>query len=150
MNPYLATPLEMGPVVMSRLLQRISPADLDAETGEGRFTIREVIAHLADWEPILRARIERVRDEPGWTVEAFDEGRMAIENGYASQSVEEAMATWKEERARTAVIVRNLTNKDLLNPYNHPERGEEHLFDLVASIVGHDMYHLDQVSEFIA
>ena len=149
MNPYLKNTLEFGPVVIARIADRVSPELLDRPLHEGRFTVREIIAHLADWEPILRQRIIDIRDHPGITVQVFDEGQMAIDHAYASQSIEEATSTFREERSITASVVRALDAQDMRKPYIHPERGEECLEDLVNSMLGHDLYHAEQISEYL-
>ena len=78
MNPYLLPALPMGPVIVARLLEEIPHARLDEAMQEGRFTAREVIAHLADWEPIMRERILLARDAPGATIAVLDESEMAV------------------------------------------------------------------------
>ena len=149
MNPYLKKPIEFGPVVVERLISAISPSQYDVALAPDRFTIRELIAHLADWEPILRSRIELIRDHPGSTIVMYDEDQRAVDNDYSSQSIEEALSTWKEERHQTADVIRALDDADLLKPYKHPERSQETLSDLVHFLIGHDLYHIEQLTEYL-
>jgi hypothetical protein len=150
MNPYLKKPIDFAPLVAERLIGLIPEDQIDVALSPGRFTVREVVAHWADWEPILRGRIEQVRDEPGSTTVSYDEDQMAIDHDYASQDLATSLATWKAERAKTAVVVRALTDEDMSKQYVNADRGPETLADLAHMIVGHDMYHIEQLSEYLA
>lgn len=57
MNAYLLPSIEFGPAILRRLFTLLPEDQLDVSLEEGRFTPRQVIAHLADWEPIMRQRI---------------------------------------------------------------------------------------------
>ena len=149
MNPYLVPALELSPVVVERLLRQIPAARLDAATAEGRFTAREVIAHLADWEPIMRARIQQASERPGSTIEVFDEGEMALANGYAAADPTEQIRLFQRERAVTAAFVRSLQPGDWSKAAHHPERGTLSVDDLANLLIGHDLYHIEQLSAYL-
>lgn len=149
MNPYLVAGAELAPVALERMLHSI-PEDRFDETAEpGRFTVREVVAHLADWEPILRARMEGALRQPGYTVEVFDEGLMAIRHGYSDTDVWQQLQLWKNERERTVSLIRELSKEDMLTPLVHPERGEQTVGEVAHSMNGHDIYHLEQLTAFL-
>ena len=149
MNPYLQKAASMSPNVVERLVKLIPASEYDKALEPGRFTIREVVAHLADWEPILRQRMEDVLRNPGMTVQVFDEGTMAVEHRYAEKGVQESIQEWKRERAQTLVLLMELTDKDMLLPYIHPENGPMILGDQANMLVAHDMYHVDQLSRYL-
>ena len=50
MNFYLLPAIESGPKVVARLIQLIPNYRWDIHGDPNRFTVREVVAHLADWE----------------------------------------------------------------------------------------------------
>src|SRR5690349_15172521 len=98
--------LEFGPEVCARLLAQIPAARRDEALEPDRFTPREVIAHLADWEPIMLGRMQTALNSPGATIEAYDEGQMAIDNGYARLDPEEQSRLFISRRAETAAWLR--------------------------------------------
>jgi|SRR5579871_1053366 len=149
MNFYLLPTLEFGPLVVRRLLHQIPASRLDEALVEGRFTPREVIAHLADWEPILRERIEAARTEPGTVIQVWDEGQMALDHGYARTDPEEQCALFIRERSLTAALVRGLAAEDWGKTVQHPERGVQSVDDMANLILGHDLYHIEQLSAFL-
>jgi hypothetical protein len=149
MNPYLLNTLEIGPVVVRRLLDQVPGNRLDEALVKGRFTAREVIAHLADWEPIMRGRILTTATSPGATIEVFDEGEMAIRNKYASTDPWEQCDLFQRERHATAAFVRSLEPDDWQQITHHPERGPLSAEDLTNLLLGHDLYHIDQLSAYL-
>jgi len=78
MHAYLYPALSATPDIFSQIIAKVPTDKLDVPTHEGRFTPREVIAHLADWEVILREeRIVAPVQSPGKSVNAYDEGELA-------------------------------------------------------------------------
>src|SRR5580658_3284647 len=113
MNPYLLPAIESGPKVIELLLKQIPPAMWDTALDPDRFTVREVIAHLADWEPIMRHRIQLAVDAPGSTIEAHDEGQMAVDNGYDRLDPAEQAELFRHERHITAEYLNSVVRAKL-------------------------------------
>jgi hypothetical protein len=149
MNPYLLPGLEAGPLVIRRLLRQIPASRLDEPLTADRFTPREVIAHLADWEPIMRDRIAAGRAHPGSTIEAYDEGAMAQDHDYAHSDPTVQCDIFERERSLTLVFVRILTAGDWDKTVMHPERGPLSVADLANLLLGHDLYHIEQLSAYL-
>lgn len=149
MNHYLMRTIEFGPVVLERILARVPESRYDGPTDPGRFTIREVVAHLADWEPILRLRISGICDDPGTVIQVYDEGRLAIDNRYSEQDVSENLGKLKTERSRTVALLTALSPEEWHRTGQHPEVGTLSVYDIAGMIQGHDMYHLEQVSSYL-
>jgi len=148
-NPYLLPSLEFGPVVFRRLLAQLAPSQLDEALVAGRFTPREVMAHLADWEPIMRGRIATACASPGATLVVYDEEEMALQNGYATSDPEEQCAIFARERAITAQFAREIAAEDWQKEVLHPERGTLSVADLANLLLGHDLYHIEQLSAYL-
>jgi hypothetical protein len=149
MNPYLLPTLEFGPTVVRRLLSQLPPSRMDEEMEEGRFTPREVIAHLADWEPIMRDRIVSALKRPGTTITAYDEVKMAIDHGYSLSDPSEQCDLFARERRITAQLVRDFKAMDWDKAVIHPERGPLSVEDLTNLLIGHDLYHIEQLSAYL-
>lgn len=150
MNPYLLPVMEFGPTVMARMISQIEEPRLDECLSQGRFSPREVVAHMADWEPIMRARMEQALQSPGSTVEIWDEGELAIKNGYASSDIKQQLATYTGERRKTAEFLRGLPADAWEKFVVHPERGLMTVYDQATMMIGHDMYHVEQLSSYLA
>lgn len=148
-NAYLFEGLEGGAASLAAIARRIPAAKWDIPTGEGRFTPREVVAHLADWEPRLRGRVEAALRESGALIEVWDEGELAIENRYDQSDYLEELGRFQTERSKTIALLRELQKEDFEKRFEHPERGLLTIEDQAAFFMGHDLYHCRQLSALI-
>lgn len=146
MDPYLIRALEMTPRLAEKELLR-SAGDFDVRPNPNRFSMREVVAHLADWEPIMLTRIQTGVDSPGATINAYDEGQMAVDHDYAASDPLERLRAWKSDRAKSIEYISKLTDDDFAKPVVHPERGRMTVGDIAHMLVSHDIYHLEQLAE---
>ncbi len=149
MNPYLIPALELGPKAVARIVRRINPARYDAPIDPDRFTIREVVAHLTDWEPIDRERLTLAVTSPGATIQPFDEVQMALDHGYRDTDIEEMLAVLERERKITTEYIGSLSVEQWAGHAYHPERGMLSAVDLANLIIGHDLYHIEQLSAYL-
>ena len=149
MNPYLLNVLETGPAVLRRLLAKIPEARWDERTDVTRFSLREAVAHLNDWEPILLERMQTAHDTPGAAIAVYDEGERALKYGYAALDPLEQAAEFAARRKATAEWLRSLPKAAFANSVQHPERGEMTIEDQANMLLGHDLYHLEQVSAYL-
>lgn len=148
MNAYLFPALESSPDVLAALISNIPEEKLDVPTHENRFTPREVIAHLAEWEVILREERMRVPSmRSGVAVNEYDEGELAEKANYAESDIPTQLAIFKAEREKTIALLKSLSKEQLQNTMVHPTRGVCTVLDLANNIVGHDMYHCRQLAE---
>lgn len=145
MQPYLFPSLPVGPIAVRKLMERIEASALDRPTAPGRFTPREVAAHLADWEPILLARMRQAHDDPESTILGIDEGEMAIANGYSSKDWRSELEAWAASRAETIAWLRTVGDDAWSRFVVHNERGRQSLYDQANLLLGHDLYHIEQL-----
>lgn len=148
MNAYLYPGLLFGPQIVDRMVRQIPAARHDEKTNPERFTLREAVAHLADWESILRGRIEKAVESPGAPVQGLDEGQRAIDAGYERWDVEEQLRTFIKERAKTIEYLKGLSPEDWKKTIVHNEKGEQTVDDQANQLLGHDLYHIDHLTEF--
>ncbi|MFM9874739.1 MAG: DinB family protein [Fimbriimonadaceae bacterium] len=146
-NRYLIKSLELSPLAFARLVDAIPPSEWDRCTDEERFSLRESIAHLADWEPIMRARLSTALESPGTEITSFDEGQRAIDLNYQETDPLEQVQLFAKERAETVRLVESI--QDWSGHFIHPEIGVVTTEDMVNTLVGHDVYHLEHLSQYL-
>ena len=146
-NTYLLEGLPVAASVMRTFMERMNAAVVDRPTHPDRFSPREVVAHMADWEPRLLARMKAAAGAPGSRVEAYDEGELAVRNAYDKSDWRAQLDVFDNARKETISFLKGLTNEDFDKKFVHPERGEVSIEDQAAMMLGHDQYHLDQLSE---
>jgi hypothetical protein len=145
MNPYLIPSLPTGPAVLEWLIRRIPDENWDTPTHPDRFTPREVIAHLADWEPILLGRMKQTLDQPGSLIVGIDEEKRAIERNYSDLDPLAEIERWKRSRDETILWLKALPPQAWTTVAMHNERGELSLNDQANMLLGHDLYHIQQL-----
>lgn len=149
-NAYLWEGLPVTAGVIRTFMDRMDPAAIDRPTHPDRFSPREVIAHFADWEPILLERMKKAASAPGSRVEAYDEGEMAIRNAYEKSDWKAKLQEFEKARLETIAFLKGLSAEDFDKQFVHPERGNVTIEDQAAMLLGHDLYHLDQLSDVLA
>jgi hypothetical protein len=149
MHPYLLKGVSLGPTVVKRLVELIPASKIDTALSDDRFTIREVVAHLADWEVLFRARMELAHSTPGSPITTYDEGERAIERNYSELDLQEQLDLYAAERAKTVAFLSSLTPSDFRLTYVHPAMGVMVIEDQANMLVGHDMYHVEQLAAYL-
>lgn len=148
MNPYIQryilSGLSVTPQVYQKLLEGITDDEADRRPDPDRFTIREALAHMADWDEIFLKRGERIRDEDIPLLPGYDEGQLAIERNYAAMPIAESLARFVTSRAALVAFFQSLTPEQWKRQGNRDEIGMIDLNDLSVMILGHDGYHAEQ------
>lgn len=153
MNPYLARitglvagrdPLEAMQENLSRLEALVPRLAPDKSYGEGKWTAREILCHLADTELGMGFRIRQILAQDNHTVQPFEPDEWA--KRYSNISLGQALQTFKALRLWHIALLSDLSQDDLERTYYHPEREEwESLRTLVSFLAGHDLNHLAQL-----
>lgn len=149
MNPYFLTSLKRAAGVYRKLFAAIGAARLDERLDPERFTPREVIAHLADWEPVFLERMKTALEKDGAPVNAYDEWQFCLDHDYASKSIEESLRAFEQGREQTCAFLEGCSADDLAKAYVHPERGVVSIKETGVTMLGHDVYHFDQLAEYL-
>jgi Protein of unknown function (DUF664). len=148
---YLKSGLEAAPLLLEHLLAGVTEAEIDFRPDPDRFTLREVVAHLADWEPIWLGRMEVMVQQEDPHLPGYDEGQFALDHDYAHAELAGQLATFREARARTVAFLSALPRAEWTGRTGrHDEWGRVTIYDLAALVCGHDGYHLRQIVEWRA
>ena len=154
---YLLMALSGTPDVLDGLLKGIPDEDplWDFRPDPERFTLREVVAHLADWEPIFLERMVRIQKETASSLLSYDEGQFALDRDYAHQSPQANLRRFREGRPRMVAFLRSLEASEWLREgrfvTNEAEPGEPISMEgWLAQVAGHDGYHMQQTAQWLA
>lgn len=145
-------PLELQaqmPGILGSLIKSAHPEKLRTNPSPGKWSVTEIVAHLADDELVGAYRIRTILSEPGTEIQAFDQAEWAIRGKYKEVPVTESLTLF------TCLRQANLQLFDLLEPEQwdyygiHAERGIESIRDIALYYAGHDINHLMQIEEII-
>ena len=143
--------LTATPAVLRALLGAL-PADSDfwdLQPDPDRFTPREVLAHLADWNPIFRDRIALMLAEDHPTLPRIGEDRLPIEHDYASQDPLKSLDRFCAGRAELVEKVKALSEVDSVRVGRREDMGDITVADQVVLVAIHDAYHAREIAEYL-
>lgn len=147
---YLHGALAATPVVLNQLVTEIEPNSQvwDSRPFADRFTLREAIAHLADWDEIFMERIIATRDTDCPFLPSVDEGVLCTERDYASSDVLKSLQLFSQRRESLITLVKSLDEASWDKKCHREFVGDLDMFQLASIIPNHDAYHLRQVAEY--
>ena len=116
----------------------------------GKWSIRDVVQHLADSELVggFRLRLVLAQDRPPLT--GFDQDLWAGRLRYREVDVQDALEQFTVLRRANLRLWTNLDEAELLRIGVHSERGEESLGHLRRLYAAHDLLHLRQIERIDA
>jgi hypothetical protein len=141
---------EKGIEALQNAVRGVPEGMADRQPAPGKWTIREILAHLADAEIVGAARFRWIAAEPGSALKAFDQNAWATNLAYQKQEVQASLDAFRALRTSTAAMLRTLPDSAWSNTGVHEERGEVSLIDLVRLNAEHVEKHAQQISNIRA
>lgn len=148
LSPYVFIGLEKNRELFALLMDSIPEVLLDQSTGQGRFTVREALAHWADWESIHLARIQAAETQDGAKVPDIDEGQRVIDEGYRDWSQDDIRDRFLNGRRVMIRTLHDMSDEQLGHCFEHSRFGVLTISDYAGHILGHDAYHAEQLTRF--
>jgi len=151
MNPYAShmgdkTPLDVisdTPRRLAQLVDTIGPERLEIPPAPGKWSVRDILSHLADGEIAFGFRLRQTLAEDHHLIQPFDQDLWA--KGYSSLDAKLALATFAALRAWNLALIRSVKTADLSKSVTHPERGTMTFQIIVETMAGHDRNHIQQM-----
>jgi len=141
-------PLEVmreTPAKLRAIVSKLPASAITAREAPGKWSIGEVIQHLADSELVgaNRFRMVMVHDSP--PLLAYDQDLWAERLRYSESNVNDALGEFTTLRCSNVRLFERATDDDFNRIGLHSERGEESLRHLLRLYAGHDIVHLRQI-----
>ena len=137
----------------SRLRQLVNgrtPQDLARQPAPGRWSVQQILAHLADCEVVGGWRLRSILAASGSTLQPFDQNRWAEVFQYETVPVDESLDLFESSRRANLRLLR-LADPALLDHFGmHQERGRESVAHLIRLNAGHDLNHLVHIERLLA
>ena len=136
-----------GPKQLRQAVAGMSREQLLARPILGKWNTLEVVAHLADFDPIIADRMKRVIAGDNPTLLGADEKRFAKALAYSNRDLQEELTIIEATRSQLARILRALPDTALERTGMHNERGPLTLEKLLTAATNHITHHLKFIAE---
>ena len=142
--------LRETPAAAARAIEGLSPAQLRKPEAPGKWSIAQVLQHLADSDLVWgwRVRLILAQDRP--TLTGYDQDLWAERLHYADADPQEALEQLQVLRRGNLGLIARATPEDLERVGVHSERGQESVGYLCGLYAGHDLLHLRQIARIRA
>jgi uncharacterized damage-inducible protein DinB len=123
----------------------LSESELSAPEALGKWSVRQVVRHLADGEIVWGWRLRLVLSQDRPTITGYDQDAWAERLRYDTAPVDEALAEFAALRRTHLRLVSAASDADRARFGVHAERGEESVAHMMKMYAGHDLLHLAQI-----
>jgi len=140
------TLLEQGYELVKIALAGVPAEVIDFRPGPGRWTVHEIICHLADSEANAYVRLRKIVAENGSSIAIYDQDTWAQELHYAEMDHLAALELFRLLRAANHAII--TSTSDIVwatHAVNHPEKGSFTLDDWLRTYSQHIPGHIRQI-----
>lgn len=145
--PALIERFRRGPEVLAMVLTGVFGEEEDFATAPGKWSVRQIIAHLADTELVLAVRMRLIVAQDNPTLTGFDQEAWARNLDYARRKPKQSLETFRRLRAENHELLKGLPEAAFERQGTHSERGPMTLRKLVEDYAGHTENHARQMQE---
>jgi uncharacterized damage-inducible protein DinB len=144
------TLMRATPARIERRVAGLTPAQLKQRPARGKWSIQEILGHLADCEAVFAWRVRRALAEPGAPVHGFSQEKWAECFRYQRIHGRVSLVAYQLLRLTSLGAVDAVTPAVRSRAaVMHTERGRETLAKMTMLIAGHDLNHLGQIEAII-
>ena len=139
----------VAPAKLARLLKGVSPAKTRKRPAPGKWSIAEIVAHIADTELVGGYRIRAILGAPGSQVIGFDQDVWVTALHYDQRNVRKSLEQYRVLREANLALLKTLAPEQWKHHGIHNERGAETIETIVRMFAGHDLNHFRQIERIL-
>jgi hypothetical protein len=137
------------PKKLASLVKGVPPAKLRKRPAPEKWSVAEIVAHLADTEIVGGWRMRLILGAPGTPVSAFDQDSWVIACHYEKRDPRKDIEQFRVMREANLALLKSLKPEQWKHFGMHSERGEETIAHIVNMFAGHDLNHLQQIERIL-
>jgi len=153
MNPYERflegnDPLKLmtaTPQRLNALVKGLTPAQVKKRVNPDKWSIHEILQHLADCELMFASRCRLIAFEDHPHLAPFDQDRWANGKAREKESAADALDRFHALRKTQLLLYKASPAEVFAHTGMHPERGEVSMRITFETCAGHDVNHLRQI-----
>lgn len=134
------------PETLRKAVAGLTPEQESTPEKPGKWSIRQVVQHLADSEMVGAFRFRMVLAHDGPEVPGYDQDLWAQRLRYEESDIPAALNDFATYRRSNLRLLKRATPEDMKRVMHHAERGDEPLEYMIRLYAGHDRKHLEQIA----
>ena len=135
--------------ILSTLISGIPEAELARRPAPGKWSVAEILAHLAEDELVTHWRYRQMIETDGVPLSGFDQDLWARLGDYRSRSPAQSLTLFNLLRDANLHMLASLTPQEWQRSGIHSERGPITVESLARHMAGHDLNHLAQIRKIL-
>jgi hypothetical protein len=143
--PELLERLRRGAEMVAVSITGAAGSELDYVPEPGKWSIRQIVAHLADAEMVAGARMRGIIAEDNPRIEAYDQNAWATNLDYGRRKTSQALETFRRIRGENYELLKDLPPQVFEREGLHSERGPMSLKFLLQLMAEHAENHAAQM-----
>lgn len=136
-----------GPKKLREAIRGMTPEQIDAAPVPGKWSTRQIICHLADFEPVYADRMKHVIAEDQPSFAGGFHRQFAEHLAYDQRDIEEELKLIEVTRSQMARILRSLPEQAFERTGVHSVDGPMTLRTLLQRITNHIPHHAQFIAE---
>lgn len=137
------------PKKLDRLIKGVSTARLRKRPAPGKWSVSEIVAHLADAEIVGSFRMRLILGSPGVPIVAYDQNEWVTSGHYDKRDPRKSVEQFRVLREANLALLKSLEPEQWKHYGLHSERGQESIEHIVRMFAGHDINHLQQIEKIL-
>ena len=138
------------PAALRQSVAGLSAQQLSMPEAAGKWSVQQVVQHLADTELVGGFRFRMVLAHDGPMLPGYDQDLWADRLRYQDADIDTGLGDFTTLRASNLRLLERATEADLQRVMRHAERGEESLGTMIRLYAGHDLIHMRQIARIRA
>jgi hypothetical protein len=140
---------QAAPIKLAVLLKGKTGKQLTQRPAPDKWSVAEIVAHLADAELAIAWRLRQVLTNNAIPIQPYDQDLWAKTFNYARHDPRQSLANFRALREANIALLKSVPRKLWENYGVHAERGNESVNHIVKMVAGHDLNHLQQVQKIL-
>lgn len=135
--------------ILAELVARASDEQLRTRPAKDKWSVGEILAHLAEDEIATAWRYRQMVEHSGIDLAGFDQDLWASIGDYASRVPQESLTLFRLLRNANLQFLEQITQEQWECFGIHAERGRITVRDLATHMAGHDANHIEQIGRIL-
>ena len=124
----------------------LTEAQLSQPESPAKWSLRQVVQHLADSELVGGFRFRMVLAHESPELPGYDQDLWAQRLSYQDADIATSLQEFSMLRQMNLRLLRRATPEDMRRVMRHAERGDERLSHMIKLYAAHDLVHLKQIA----